>query len=172
MECDRVLIPEACHQDSINSASSCRMVSSVRKKWKEMEDSGGGANCVIINRSANNINSKKPNQTSTKRTRHLLSLFVLLFLVDFAHCDLPPHPHDGANTNPYNQPAPEGTPSAHEIERLLRDRGFTGGIHPQHTTQYERLRRVMNGACNHRRPRVIIRPGSTYDVSVAVKVAR
>ncbi len=84
----------------------------------------------------------------------------------------PPKPEHAGNTNPYNQPAPPGTPDGEEIARALRERGFVGGVYPKHAYGYENFRRVANGACNHRYPRVIVRPASTYDVSVAVKVAK
>ena len=60
-----------------------------------------------------------------------------------------------------------------ELVHSLKSHGFRGSIHPHHSYGYEKYRKVQNGACNRVLfPLVIIRPASTYDVAVGIKVAR
>ncbi len=59
------------------------------------------------------------------------------------------------------------------LSSALRSHGFSGSIHPIHTYGYEKYRKVQNGACNRVLfPLLIIRPRSTSDVAVGVKVAK
>ena len=66
----------------------------------------------------------------------------------------------------------EGATAATTIVQGLRDWGFSGSIYPYGHRDYERYRRVKNGACNVLFPLVVIRPASQRDVAVGVKVAR
>lgn len=50
--------------------------------------------------------------------------------------------------------------------------GFVGSIHTNRDEYYELFRQVENQACNILFPLVIIRPVSTQDVAIGVKVAR
>ena len=59
-----------------------------------------------------------------------------------------------------------------DLTAALKARGFTGTIYPRHTYGYNKYRRVRNGACNVRHPLLIIRPVSTQDVAIGVKVAK
>ena len=62
-------------------------------------------------------------------------------------------------------------PHVHDIENNLRAHGFTGSVYPINTYFYEKYRKVKNGACNVLYPLIIIRPTSTRDVAIGVKVA-
>ncbi len=57
------------------------------------------------------------------------------------------------------------------IGHVLHRCGFVGSIHTVRDEYYERYRQVENHACNVLFPLVIVRPLSTRDVAVGVKVA-
>jgi len=59
------------------------------------------------------------------------------------------------------------------IESALRANQFSGSVFSRGSHAYERLRRVVNGACHHGRyPAAVARPRDTADVAAAVKAAR
>ncbi len=62
--------------------------------------------------------------------------------------------------------------ASRDVVKALRAHGFVGTIYTKGTQGYQKLRLVVNGACNHRYPLVIVRPVNTYDVAAGVKVAR
>ena len=60
------------------------------------------------------------------------------------------------------------------IIHALTRMGFSGTVHPRGgypDPGYARYRRVANGACNSRFPRIIVRPLDEVDVAAAVRVA-
>ncbi len=143
-----------------------------RRLWPDPSLEGGGAsdNCGI--KSANK-KSKYLRKVMFRKSAVLLLVVIMCHNLQSVFGDTGVvHDVHSDNVNPYNQEAPPGTPDADTIAYTLKERGFVGGIYPKHSYGYENFRKVRNGACNHRYPRVIIRPSSTYDVSVAVKVAK
>ncbi len=58
------------------------------------------------------------------------------------------------------------------VGHVLHRCGFVGSIHTVRDEYYERFRPVENEACNVLFPLVIVRPVSTRDVAIGVKVAR
>ncbi len=69
--------------------------------------------------------------------------------------------------------APSAADVTREIVRSLREHGFAGSVYPHNSYGYEKYRKVQNGACNRVLfPLIIIRPASTYDVAVGIKVAK
>ncbi len=58
------------------------------------------------------------------------------------------------------------------IGHIMHRCGFVGSIHTNRDEYYEFFRQVENQACNVLFPLVIVRPVSTRDVAIGVKVAK
>ena len=58
------------------------------------------------------------------------------------------------------------------VVKAFRSFEFSGSVLTQDTKQFDKFRKVENGACNGIIPFLIVRPRNTKDVAVAVKVSR